>query len=513
MQGSGGAPREDTVSEQSMIIVGAGIAGLSTGCYAQMNGLKSRIFEMHTMPGGLCTAWTRKGYTFDISMHMLVGSQAGPVHEMWRELGAVQGRRFHYHDRMTRIESGDKVLDVVLDRAGLEARMLALSPDDAGLTREFLDIYCGPGLMGGLSLKPIEITGTLDKLRMMLRILPLMGKFRRYGKLTIQEFAARFKDSFLGRAVRYLIDAPGWPMTGYPLLGLCGFLQASVAQAGVPIGGSLKVIEAIAARYQALGGEVRYRSRVREVIIADNRAKGIRLEDGSEERAEHIVWAADGHTLIFDLLGGRYISDDIRRMYGQWLPVEPLVHVCLGVARDMTREPARVIFEAEQAIRVGERDHKWLMCINHAFDPTMAPPGKTAFEVWYATECDFWQKLSADRARYVAEKERIARETIAALDKRWPGLAAQVEVIDVPTPATYVRYTGNWQGSPDGWYVTAENMRSGRLRSLPGLANLYTVGQWTAPFTGTVIAALSGRQAIQLLCRREGRRFGATIPA
>ena len=78
--------------------------------------------------------------------------------------------------------------------------------------------------------------------------------------------------------------------------------------------------------------------------------------------------------------------------------------------------------------------------------------------------------------------------TIAELDRRWPGFAAQVEAVDVPTPATYFRYTGNWQGSPDGWYITAENMRRRSLRSLPGLANLSMVGQWTAPFTGTVMA-------------------------
>jgi len=57
--------------EGSMVIIGAGIAGLSTGCYARMNGYKTDIYEMHRVPGGLCAAWKRKGYTFDISMHML----------------------------------------------------------------------------------------------------------------------------------------------------------------------------------------------------------------------------------------------------------------------------------------------------------------------------------------------------------------------------------------------------------------------------------------------------------
>jgi phytoene dehydrogenase-like protein len=71
--------------EKKMVIIGAGIAGLSTGCYSLMNGYKTTIFEMHTVPGGLCTAWKRKGYTFDISMHNFLGSKSGTFNRMWQE--------------------------------------------------------------------------------------------------------------------------------------------------------------------------------------------------------------------------------------------------------------------------------------------------------------------------------------------------------------------------------------------------------------------------------------------
>ncbi|HUU64217.1 MAG TPA: NAD(P)-binding protein [Dehalococcoidia bacterium] len=59
--------------EKSIIIIGAGIAGMAAGCYGQMNGYRSRIFEMHDKLGGLCTAWERKGYTIDGCLHWLVG--------------------------------------------------------------------------------------------------------------------------------------------------------------------------------------------------------------------------------------------------------------------------------------------------------------------------------------------------------------------------------------------------------------------------------------------------------
>ena len=82
--------------EESVIIIGAGIAGLAMGCYAQMNGYRTRIFEMHHQPGGLCTSWKRKGYTFDGGHR---GPQAGrdhvsPGQEAVRDHGPL-GLSFH----------------------------------------------------------------------------------------------------------------------------------------------------------------------------------------------------------------------------------------------------------------------------------------------------------------------------------------------------------------------------------------------------------------------------------
>ena len=170
-------------------------------------------------------------------------------------------------------------------------------------------------------------------------------------------------------------------------------------------------------------------------------------------------------------------------------------------------------FKLEKPIDIAGEEHRWLSFMHRSFDPSMAPPGKSAAQVWYATRYDYWEELARDRVRYDEEKKRIADFTIAELDRRWPGFASQVEVVDVPTPATYVRYNGNWRGSPDGWYVTSQNGRKRTmLRSLPGLSGFHMVGQWTIPFSGTVMAALSGRQLVQLLCKQKGRPFVTSTP-
>ena len=55
--------------ESTLLIIGGGIAGLSAGCYGRMNGYRTRIFEMHSLTGGLCTAWSRRGFLVDGCLH------------------------------------------------------------------------------------------------------------------------------------------------------------------------------------------------------------------------------------------------------------------------------------------------------------------------------------------------------------------------------------------------------------------------------------------------------------
>ncbi len=498
--------------EKDIIIVGAGISGLSAGFYAQVNGYKSAVFEMHNIPGGLCTAWTRKGYTFDISMHMLTASRSGPIHRMWEELGIPEKFRFHYHDQISRVEGMGRKLTFSTDKEKVEEEMLAISPEDEGLIREFIRLVFGPDMMNAASLKPKEIKNILDTIRTIPAILPLIGVFGKYNKVTIQQFSERFKDPFLRMAVRSFVDAPGWPMVNFPMVVMAGFVKSSVTDAGAPLGGSYQVVSHIAERYKQQGGEIHFKSRVKDLIIENERVVGIELEDGTRHRAGQVIWAGDGHTLIFDILGGKYMNEKIKNMYDTWIPVKPVVHVMMGVDMDFSAEPHRLVFEAEEPIIIAGKEHRWLAVLHHCFDPSMAPAGKSAVEVWYDTEYEYWQALARDRKAYRAEKKRIADFTIAQLEKRYPGFASRVEVIDVPTPMTYTRYTGNWKGSPDGWYVTPENMNDMEpVRSLPGLEGLQMVGQWTAPFTGTVIAALSGRQVVQLMCRKDGKKFSGCV--
>ena len=80
-------------NSRSVMIIGAGIAGLSAGIYAQLNGYRSRIYEMHSLPGGLMTAWKRKGYTMDGCIHWLTGSSPKSNYSLSASNSSICSRR------------------------------------------------------------------------------------------------------------------------------------------------------------------------------------------------------------------------------------------------------------------------------------------------------------------------------------------------------------------------------------------------------------------------------------
>jgi phytoene dehydrogenase-like protein len=105
------------------------------------------------------------------------------------------------------------------------------------------------------------------------------------------------------------------------------------------------------------------------------------------------------------------------------------------------------------------------------------------------------------------EKDRIAQNVINALDGRFGNIGSMVEVYDVATPATLIRYTNSWKGSFEGWLPVAGGPTRRMKKELPGLNNVYMVGQWVEPGGGLPMAIMSGRVAAQVICKREGKSF------
>jgi phytoene dehydrogenase-like protein len=114
-----------------------------------------------------------------------------------------------------------------------------------------------------------------------------------------------------------------------------------------------------------------------------------------------------------------------------------------------------------------------------------------------------------DKAKYDTEKERVAHDVIRIFEERFPAAKGKIEVVDVATPASVIRYTGNWKGSMEGWLMTpAIGIRQLPL-ILPGLKDFYMVGQWVSPGGGLPSGLLTARNVSRRVCRDNRMKWKA----
>jgi phytoene dehydrogenase-like protein len=501
------------MANKSIIIIGAGLAGLSAGCYARMNGYKTQIFEMDTRPGGLCTTWKRKGYKVDACIEYWVGSGPGTnFYSFWEEVGAVQGRTIIHHEEWARVEGeGGKILIFYTDMDRLEQHMKELAPEDTDVIEELIEAARAFVRFKDIPPKKApELFGLIDGLKMMFTMSPYMKLTKKWGKISIQDFAQRFKNPFLREA--FSVNFFPTFLSMFAWLASLGMIQQK--SAGYPVGGSLEIARAIERRYLDLGGEIHYKSPVAKILVENDRAVGVRLADGTEHRSDTVISAADGRTTIFDMLDGKYIDDKIQGYYDHLPTMPPVIYIGLGVARlfDEPHSAFGVNYPLDEPVTIAGQELKRLPVHIYNFDPNLAPAGKTALRVKLNSSYQYWKKLREDSERYKAEKEQIADKVIALLDRRFPGLAGQVEMCDVATPMTFERYTGNWRGSYMGWASTTETLGMRMSKTLPGLGNFYMAGVWVEPGGGTSPAVMSGRNVTQIICKKDKRPFVAIVP-
>jgi phytoene desaturase len=499
------------VRERSVIIIGAGLAGLSTGCFAQVNGYRSQILEHHTQPGGVAAAWMRGEYLIDGGIHFVMGHKPGTgLYRLYRQLGIVPAVRFadmETYGRFVHEASGHSVV-VGRDLARLAADLKALFPADERVAD---DLVAGARRMQGLDLtelglsRPPELAGPLDQLRELWGMRHLFRYLVGRYSHSVARYAREVHDPVL-RSFLYSLFLPGVPV--WFLFMILGMLADG--QLGLIDGSCLDLVKAMEGHYRALGGEVTYRATVEEIVVEEDRAVGVRLADGSEVRADAVVSAADGRSTIFGMLGGRYADEKIKHRYETWKTFQPLLMVNYGVARTFPEEPAFTTVALEHPLAIGgeEVDAFYVRIFNYS--ERFAPPGKTVLQVELETGWDYWHDLrQRDPAGYEAAKEEAAAQILARLERHYPGLSPAVEVMDVATPYTWWRYTRNHEGAWEGWLMTGEAMMTAVERTLPGLEGFYMAGQWVMPGGGVMPCLYSGRHAVEILCRDDGRAFVA----
>ncbi len=489
---------------KKIIIIGGGIAGLSAGIYGRMNGYETEIIEMNKIPGGQCTAWDRKGYRFDYCLHWLVGTKKGPFHRIWQETGVLNPDvKILDHEIHTLLvdENGNEFI-VYTNADRWEKYLLELAPEDAVPIRKMC-----MHIRKGSKLEAFENAPGVRKFKEyfpgLLKMLPALLLIIKYSKKSTLEYfrELNFKNE---RLKRFLFDFfTENNMSAIAFIGMLGWFQQN--NAGYLIGGSLPITQRMAEKYKSLGGILKTSKKVEKIIVENNNATGVVLTDGTKIMADFVVGAADGHSIIFDMLGGKYISKEIDTAYKTWPLFPSLVQVSFGIGKEVKTD-----FTLQSVVMKGEKIGNTILespcsIMNYCYDPTLSPEGKTAIVIRYESPWEIWENMAEEE--YKAEKKQIEKDAMVILEKRYPGISGHIEVVDVATPRTSVEYTGVWKGAYEGFLPTKNNMTKVLKMTLPGLDHFYLIGQWLYPGGGLPPSAQSGKWAIQLICKKDKVNF------
>jgi len=495
---------------RTIAVIGAGVTGLSIGCYAQMNRYRPTIFEARDEPGGSHGVWRRGAYTFCSAPLPWIGAAAGtPLRRIWEELGAFDPAPVGLGSLLARADGATgRILDVPSDPARLRTAFLEAAPGDAARIDEFAELVRRLTDLDPFAV-PLAGRWTARRTRRRLRSL------RRWRTVGVSEFAARCSDPLLHGTLaalpcHTLADDP-------PVLEQAIWIAAAArGDLGHPVESPVPVARRIERRYLDLGGEIEYGTRIETVIVEDGRAVGVRTSDGVEHQADVVVSAADGHATIYRLLSGEHVDETID-MYYRAAPERQAfgLAIHLGVADEAPGGPRGRLVLLDEPLLLEETPRETLYIEIHGPATGYAPAGRSVITAWTHGSFAYWQRLR-DRApdAYPAEADRVAEAVIERIDRWIPGVRSSVECTEITTPVTIEEQTGRYCGlqpwpAPRG---LNRQMRDGLSRTLPGLRGFAMAGPWAEGAAGPHIAAIGGQCWVRSLCREDGRRFRTSLP-
>jgi phytoene dehydrogenase-like protein len=422
-----------------------------------------------------------------------------------------------------RIEGKDGTLFTLYsDINRLERHMMEIAPEDKRVIRDFIKALNKWTHLKMHVDKAPELWGFIDALKAKGVLLPLLGTILKWLPLSINDFAERFRNPFLRAAFKEAVPI----VCGFNADVSMSFLIDTIASMHLkhiayPLETSLEIARRVERRYLELGGSIDYNARVSRILVENDpvnsrhRAVGVRLTDGREYRGDIVLSAADGRATIFDMLDGRYTNKRIRESYDSLPIFPPLIHIAIGVASTFQNIPPSAmgdVYPLDEPVVIAGKRWKWIAPHLYTFDRRHAPEGKTFVRVMLGSDYDYWEKRRQDPEQYQQEKNMIAETVIRLIDRRFPGFADHVEMIDVATPATFERYTGSWQGSPMAWLVTDKTIRRNMSKTLPKLDNFYMIGQWTQ--SGCIsFMAIQGSHVVQIQCKKDKKTFITAMPS
>jgi len=480
------------------VIIGSGLGGLSCAAAFARQGFKALVLEHHTKPGGYATTFKRRDFVFDVSLHSTTIEERNGLHNLIPGFPEIKDVEFVPHPHLYRIIFPD--YDIRVPQKGFDEYIKTLTghfPEEKeGIQGIFSD-------MKGLVEDVNKLSRAGGQVNMMTfpRDYPLLAKNsnRTWGQMLDD----RVKNSKLKAIISGL-----WGYYGLPPSKLASFYYALptinyLQQGGYyPVGKSQKISDALVKFIEERGGKVILRKRVDEILVNNHSAYGVKTADGQEFTGKVVVSNANAYDTFHTMMDeGDYLKDYLKRMDKFSVSLSSF-QVFLGLKKDLVGQlgikDSEIFYETGYDTEASYQAQLKADMENTGYGLTLydnlyqgySPEGKNTLTIITLQGYDFWKKYEADyfqgrKKAYRKEKERMADILIDKVEETLlPGLRKTIEVKEIGTPLTNVRYTKNYRGAIYGWDQTLDNSIPRRLPHKTPINNLYLSGAWTNPGGG-----------------------------
>ena len=439
---------------KKVIVVGAGVAGLSAAFYSRRAGYEVTVYEQGNCPGGVSTSWRRRGYTFDGGIHWLVGSSPRfqPFHKRWVETGALQANNpIVCADPVFVFRSENVSLHLWRDMDRLTQELLAIAPEDRkaihSLRRDVQLIATYMPAMQGLG----------DFCRRLLSLPAFVPRFVFLLRTSTRQYIECFRNPVVKEMLTSVLNVE---QNALSLVGtLVGY---ALGDNGYPEGGSRRLADNMEQTVLQAGCSIVYRAKVERIYIEKNRVKGVLVRQGEAaenvtlQPADYVIVAMDTCTALRTLFNSP-LQEKWARKLAKGMDSEHCSLLSLGVKKDLSYLPSALRIHLKEHVVMAGYEYSTLWVYRYSDRDGYAPDGCSSLTILFqGNTYDYW-KAAMDDDSYVETKKAFVEKAVQLLTEYLPEIEGQIAVTDLATPITYERYCGCYEGGYMGIWRANQN--------------------------------------------------------